>query len=203
MSTLALPWLAVLAWVWDNAAWLGAIALLVLSVSLSATAIGIRRPALALTGLVPIGLGMLALAFRIDVPAPHPVLLSLVALAFAALAIVGGNPVTLFVLGLTSAGDPRSGEHGGIVVPAEKGTRGSREVLRGGWVIGYLERLAIVAAIVLGHFEIIAAVIAIKGLGRFAELDNAEARERFIIGTLTSMIWATGCAVLIVFSRLV
>ena len=66
-------------------------------------------------------------------------------------------------------------------------------MLRGGWLIGYLERFAIIVAIVLGHFEIVAAVIAIKGLGRFSELDNAIARERFIIGTLTSMIWAGAC----------
>ena len=41
------------------------------------------------------------------------------------------------------------------------------------------------------------AVVAIKGLGRFSELDSAAARERFIIGTLVSMIWAGLCAALI------
>ena len=70
-------------------------------------------------------------------------------------------------------------------------------MLRGGWLIGYLERLAIIAAVVLGRYEIVAAVIAVKGLGRFTELDNAAARERFIIGTLSSMIWAGTCALLI------
>ena len=32
--------------------------------------------------------------------------------------------------------------------------------------------------------------MAIKGVGRFSELAAAEARERFIIGTLSSLLWA-------------
>ena len=43
----------------------------------------------------------------------------------------------------------------------------------------------------------IAYVVAIKGLGRFAELKATPvAAERFIIGTLTSMLWAAGVAAL-------
>ena len=39
--------------------------------------------------------------------------------------------------------------------------------------------------------------MAIKGLGRFAELKATPvAAERFIIGTLTSMLWAAGVAAL-------
>ena len=64
------------------------------------------------------------------------------------------------------------------------------EVLRGGAVIGFLERFAIVGAALVGHLEIVAAVIAVKGLGRFSELDSPAARERFIVGTLTSTCWA-------------
>ena len=72
------------------------------------------------------------------------------------------------------------------------------EVLRGGTIIGYLERLALIAAIVLEHLEIVAVLIAVKGLGRFSELDSPEIRERFIIGTLVSLVWAGACALLIV-----
>jgi hypothetical protein len=38
--------------------------------------------------------------------------------------------------------------------------------------------------------ETVVAVIAIKGLGRFTELDSSAARERFIIGTLVSLLWS-------------
>jgi hypothetical protein len=68
-------------------------------------------------------------------------------------------------------------------------------VLRGGLVIGVLERLAVATAILTSEPVAIAYVVAIKGLGRYAELkETPAAAERFIIGTLTSMLWAAGAA---------
>ncbi|MDQ0821954.1 hypothetical protein QFZ79_004332 [Arthrobacter sp. V4I6] len=70
-------------------------------------------------------------------------------------------------------------------------------ILRGGAIIGILERLAVCLAILAGQPVAIAYVVAIKGLGRFAELkETPVAAERFIIGTLTSMLWAAGIAAL-------
>jgi hypothetical protein len=65
-------------------------------------------------------------------------------------------------------------------------------VLRGGSVIGQLERTAVYVGIVVGWPEAIAGVIALKGLGRFAELrgDTDGAAERFMIGSFTSLLWA-------------
>ena len=77
--------------------------------------------------------------------------------------------------------------HGGIVV-------GERELLRGGEVIGLLERLAVAGAIITGFPEALAVIIAIKGVGRFTELENGAVRERFIVGTLGSWIWAAAAA---------
>ncbi|TFB55657.1 hypothetical protein [Cryobacterium sp. Sr3] len=87
-------------------------------------------------------------------------------------------------------------------VPDGEGTAGTHgtfvhEVLRGGLMIGILERLAVAGAILAGFPEAIAVVVAIKGVGRFTELATAEARERFIIGTLASLIWACACAALV------
>ena len=54
--------------------------------------------------------------------------------------------------------------------------------------------LAVALAILLNEPVAIAYVVAIKGLGRYAELkETPAAAERFIIGTLTSLLWA--CAV--------
>jgi len=79
------------------------------------------------------------------------------------------------------------------VPAAAVGTR----ILRGGAIIGVLERLAVALAILAGQPVAIAYVVAIKGLGRFAELkETPVAAERFIIGTLTSMLWAAGVAAL-------
>jgi hypothetical protein len=71
------------------------------------------------------------------------------------------------------------------------------EVLRGGTTIGILERVAIAGAIVAGFPEAVAVVIAIKGVGRFSELAASEAKERFIIGTLASFVWASACALVL------
>ncbi|MDR6507485.1 hypothetical protein [Arthrobacter oryzae] len=74
----------------------------------------------------------------------------------------------------------------------------STRILRGGAIIGVLERLAVCLAILTGQPVAIAYVVAIKGLGRFAELkETPVAAERFIIGTLASMLWAAGVAALV------
>ena len=52
------------------------------------------------------------------------------------------------------------------------------------------DRLAAVMSIVAGFPEGLAVVVALKGIGRFSELADADARERFIIGSLASLIWA-------------
>jgi hypothetical protein len=77
-------------------------------------------------------------------------------------------------------------------------TVSSARILRGGAIIGILERFAVCLAILAGQPVAIAYVVAIKGLGRFAELKATPvAAERFIIGTLTSMLWAAGVAALV------
>jgi hypothetical protein len=150
-----------------------------------------NRPALALVATAPVVIGALMLVFRLAVPAPAHALWVLLALAIAALGVIAGSPLTVLVLRLTGPSE-RPGIAGGIVVDDEK-TDQPHEVLRGGAIIGYLERIAIVVAIVVGHPEAVAVVIAIKGLGRFSELVAPEVRERFIIGTLVSFIWAAAC----------
>jgi hypothetical protein len=91
---------------------------------------------------------------------------------------------------------PAEGSAGGAgPVPATP--EASTRILRGGAIIGVLERLAVCLAILTGQPVAIAYVVAIKGLGRFAELkETPVAAERFIIGTLTSLLWAAGVAAL-------
>ncbi len=181
----------------STVAWIGALVVVLGSVVLAVVAIRVRQPAIALIGLIPVVGGIVALALDIQIPPPVPIAWPLVAFGLAALGVIGGNPITVWVLAVASRGEVEGGKHGGILVK-QKGARKKHEVLRGGTWIGYLERIAVVAAIATLHVEVIAAVIAIKGLGRFSELDSAETRERFIIGTLVSMIWAAACGALIV-----
>jgi hypothetical protein len=109
--------------------------------------------------------------------------------------VIGGSPLVLVVLELAGSGAVPLGDHGGILVSETGAKSKNREILRGGMTIGYLERLAIIGAALLGQFAAVAIVVAVKGLGRFSELENSAARERFIIGTLVSIVWAAACVV--------
>ncbi|MCW1249817.1 hypothetical protein ODZ83_06390 [Acaricomes phytoseiuli] len=71
-------------------------------------------------------------------------------------------------------------------------------VLRGGLLIGTLERLGVALCLLFDQSFAIAFIVAIKGLGRYPELKSAQApavSERFIIGTLASMLWAAAVGI--------
>lgn len=150
----------------------------------------------------------LVLATLLPTSAPAPVT-TVVTLLMIALAVIGGGSIASTVLDLAMGGSVTRGFHGGILVAAQ-GHPGDapsalphrKEVMRGGATIGVLERLAVAAVIVAGYPEGLAVIIAIKGVGRFTELgEAAEARERFIIGTLTSWLWASSCAGVVLLLR--
>jgi hypothetical protein len=109
--------------------------------------------------------------------------------------VTGGGPLTTSVLSLVDRGNTRA-----------QSTQKAGEVLRGGALIGSLERTAIFASLVAGWPEGIAIVLAIKGLARYPELRSPDqpasvtpqaVAERFIIGTFTSVLWAVTCAGLV------
>jgi len=99
-----------------------------------------------------------------------------------------------------TTGTPSTAATAGTAAPAAGSAAlsvSNARILRGGAIIGVLERLAVCLAILAGEPVAIAYVVAIKGLGRFAELkETPVAAERFIIGTLTSLLWAAGVAAL-------
>lgn len=69
----------------------------------------------------------------------------------------------------------------------------ARAVLRGGTWIGLLERVAVTGSLLAGYPSAIAIVVAVKGLGRYPELrDHPGSSERFVIGTLASLLWSAG-----------
>lgn len=101
----------------------------------------------------------------------------------AVLAVLGGGPVTAAVL-------HRADGDGGEVDRAD-------QVLRGGAWIGALERTAVFGSLVAGWPQGLAVVLALKGLGRFSELKERGAAERFIIGSFASVLWAVACAAIL------
>jgi hypothetical protein len=138
------------------------------------------------------------------------------------LSVVVGSWVVPWVLRRASGGDlpwaryeppvfPQALESGddgaGVSLPGEEGDGGEQSsgtmnpeavaILRGGAWLGLLERLAITGALLAGYPYGIAIVVAIKGLGRYAELrDQPIASERFVVGTLASLIWSVAMGLL-------
>jgi hypothetical protein len=149
-------------------------------------------PLIAAGALVVLSL-LLVVVSPIDVPLVVGLVITLLG---TTLAVLGGSPVTRRILTIATHGRVTEGDNGGILLQADAAGEPDapegeiREVLRGGATIGYLERLSVVLAIVAGFPEAIAVVVALKGIGRFSELAAAETRERFIIGTLASLLWA-------------
>jgi hypothetical protein len=112
----------------------------------------------------------------------RPVLAQVTAVAAVLAAVAGGGPVATAVL---RAADPAAvGVSGGPQDPT---------ILRGGAWIGVLERAAVAATLLAGSAEGLVVVLAVKGLGRYAELRAPAAAERFILGTLASALWAAAC----------
>ncbi len=125
-----------------------------------------------------------ALAASADVSGDYPAVLAVV------IAVLGGGPVATAVL----RGAERSGVPN-VSYPAETLDAGEPETdLRGGLWIGALARAAVAVSLLVGQPGGIAVVVAIKGLGRYAELKAPGAAERFIIGTFASFLWAAAAA---------
>jgi len=193
-----------LAAVADAIAWSALMLALTAAAALSVLAYLRPRTAFVWFAAGTLGIALMAAA-TISEPsgrgfAPLVTILGLIA------AVFGGSPAATTALNLAMGGTVAPGIHGGIIVterptPAEQrqgvvaGAR--REVLRGGLTIGVLERVASAGAIIAGFPEALAIVVAVKGVGRFTELESPEARERFIIGTLASLIWACAAALVV------
>ena len=177
------------------------IVLSIVGITFSVLAIRRRRPWLAVVATVPVAFTLIAYALY-SPGYTGPVLGLIFTLVLTALGVVGGSPLVALVLKLAAPNGPQLGLHGGILVRDTLAPAPQRdiEVLRGGTTIGYLERFALIGSVLAGQFAAVAIVVAIKGLGRFSELESAQARERFIIGTLGSLVWAGACAAAIVLS---
>jgi hypothetical protein len=111
--------------------------------------------------------------------------------------VVGGWFAVSGVLALAArskdSGEPEHGSGAAAAAATPGASATSRRELRGGTWIGVLERLAVTGVVLLGHPEGVAVVVAVKGLGRYPELArNPEVSERFVIGSLASLVWAVG-----------
>ena len=152
-----------------------------------------RRHWLVLPAAAPVALALLFGLFGLIPEPPLDALGVLAGLGIAVIGVAGGSSIVVLILRAASA-TAVPGAHGGILVGGNGTTPPPRrEILRGGATIGYLERAAVIGCILAGQPGGVAVLVAIKGLGRFSELENELARERFLIGTLASLLWAGAC----------
>lgn len=107
--------------------------------------------------------------------------------------VLGGGPFSTGVIRLADP-NPRVPESVRTLMtesgPTVQPSPATPDLLRGGALVGVLERAGIVASLLIGFPEGVAVVLAIKGLGRFGELRIPSAPERFIVGSLASVLWA-------------
>jgi len=96
----------------------------------------------------------------------------------------GGNEICRLVLSISAT-----------KTPPEDGEKIS---LRAGRTIGVLERLLIALGLIASSWEILAAVVALKTVARYAKLDDQNNAEYFLIGSLASILWAVAITGLIV-----
>lgn len=109
-----------------------------------------------------------------------------IGLVFTVTAIVLGSPLTTWVFRRVDR-DARTSPQ----------VTKAASTLRGGRVIGWLERAAVLLTVIAGWPEGVALVVALKGLGRYGELRGATegTAERFLIGSFTSLLFARALAV--------
>lgn len=107
--------------------------------------------------------------------------------ALGAAATLAGGRLVLAVFRRVDTSQPRHGQPS-LIAAGER--------LRGGVWIGILERLSIFATLLAHYPDGVAVVLAIKALARYPELKAPDSgtAERFIIGTLVSVLVACAAA---------
>ena len=164
---------------------------LALCAALALVVVSLRRPT---TMPLAIAAGLVVTATLVVTISPvdiSPILGLILSVLAVTVSVLGGNPITRRVLDAAAGQRVKETPDGGIVLlRRDDDDDAPKTLMRGGTTIGYLERVAVTLAIIAGFPEAIAVVVAVKGIGRFSELGEPEARERFIIGTLASLVWA-------------
>ena len=117
-------------------------------------------------------------------------------LAFIPLAWQVGNWVVRALLKWSSAKKQPTAPQSAMQQGAA-GEQPAEPDVKAGRFIGLLERLLIVFGLLTGKWDIIAAVIALKTVARYKELDQQITAEYFLIGSLCSILWAFLVAILL------
>lgn len=109
--------------------------------------------------------------------APNTIPAALLIMAIVCYALRGGSYVVRGLL-----------EKGALIPPPAPGPDAKR--VQHGRMIGYLERIIVIAAVTAGSYEALAFLMAAKGLIRAKELEDRAFAEYFLVGSLASTLVA-------------
>ncbi|RZI93614.1 MAG: hypothetical protein EOO67_06310 [Microbacterium sp.] len=133
-----------------------------------------------------------------------PLDLVVLVLGAAVFLLESANTVVRTALRAERADPPAVADGGGITGPDSEAAPRMHDVapatLKGGRLIGPLERVIVFALMLAGAYTLIAAVFAAKGIVRFPEIsrDGAGDRaEQFLVGSLVSWVIALAAAFLV------
>ena len=146
------------------------------------TDLAVLRIDIAVTVVCAVLVGAAALFAAATDPGATPLLMATHVLAVVTAAWTGAAVVRV-VLAV-----------GGIPTRADNHDDDPEAPLRGGRVIGMLERTAVAASLLFAWPAGIGIILAVKSLARFSELRAPHASEQFILGTFASVLWASAIA---------
>ncbi|SDU47946.1 hypothetical protein [Jiangella alkaliphila] len=150
-----------------------------------------------LAAAIPVTLVGAAAVFGLAGDPAGEALLTVARAAAVVAAITGGS---LVATALLFVADPNEGVLDDDDTTGDASAHVSDpQTLRGGTSIGALERLGVAITLLAGWPEGVAVVLGIKGIGRYPALRRPVAAERFIIGSLASILWAA-CVVGVVYT---
>ena len=78
--------------------WFGAIVVVLIALAIAWVAARYEAPRLGLVSLIPVGLGVGAAIFGLELLPPDPAYATVLSLAIAVLGVIAGNPITVWVL---------------------------------------------------------------------------------------------------------
>lgn len=146
------------------------------------TDVEVLRIDVVVTAVCAVLVGVAALIAAASDPRGTPVLVVTHVLAVLTAALTGASVVRVVLAA------------GGIPTRADNHDDEPEAPLRGGRVIGMLERTAVAVSLLLAWPAGIGIILAVKSLARFSELRAPHASEQFILGTFASVLWASAVA---------
>ena len=171
--------------------WIAVSALCIAAIAATIVANRIKNYWIATSAILPVAVVLVLGAMGITLHGQTPATVITVNVLIIALATLSGSPLVELCLRYA---EPKIKENGRSADQPAASSVPAHHVLQSGDAIGYLERFAILGFVLIGQSAISAAILAIKGFSMVSGSTDPKVRGRFIVGTLSSLVWVLLCA---------